>query len=504
VVEASERWRKERQPMKPLLTNWLGDGSAASARKRFADAGIPTFETPDAAVTGFMQLVRYKRAQDELMRTPPSLPGGLNFDRAHAHAILATALREGRKVLSEVESKALLSSYGVPVVRTEIAADPAAAEAIAADILAHHDACVVKILSDDISHKSDVGGVRLAIKTPREAEEAARTMLEKIRAARPGAKIRGFTIQPMVVRPHAHELIVGVTDDATVGPLLMFGAGGTSVEVVADTAHALPPLDLQLATQLIQETRISRLLAGYRDRPRANMDAIAEALVRISYLVTDNPEIRELDVNPLLADEKGCVALDARMRIADPVAEPRHPMSIRPYPVEWEKEEDAGELGCVLLRPIRPEDEALYPAFFERTTRDDVRLRFFTAGPDLSHKLLARLTQVDYAREMAFVALSRKDGALLGIARMIAEPDYVRAEFAVIVRSDVKGKGLGWRLMQHLIAYARAEGLQEIRGQVLADNTTMLSMCSKLGFEIEPSESDAGSHLVRLRIAAGT
>jgi acetyltransferase len=501
VVEANARWREVRKPAKPLLTNWLGDGSASAGRKRFAAAGIPTFETPDSAVTGFMQLVRYKRAQDELMRTPPSLPGGLNFDRERAHSILANALREGREVLSEVESKALLASYGVPVVRTETAADPEAVEAIAADILAVNSACVVKILSDDISHKSDVGGVRLAIKTPQEAGEAARTMLQKVSAARPGARIRGFTVQAMVVRPHPHELIVGVTDDATVGPLLMFGAGGTAVEVVADTANALPPLDMQLAKQLINETHISRLLAGYRDRPAANIDAIAEALVRISYLVTDNPEIRELDVNPLLADEKGCIALDARMRIADPVAEPRHPMSIRPYPVEWEKEDDVGEVGRVLVRPIRPEDESLYSTFFERTTPEDVRLRFFTSRPDLSHRLLARLTQVDYAREMAFVAISRNDGALLGVARLTAEPDYHRAEFAVLVRSDVKGKGLGWRLMQTLISYARSEGLQEIYGQVLTGNTTMLSMCSKLGFEVVPSESDAGMRIVRLRLA---
>ena len=217
VVESHERQRAAHKRAKPLLTNWLGDGAAAASRKRFANAGIPTFETPDGAVCGFMQLVHYKRAQDELMQTPPSLPGGLHFDRERANAIIAAALRAGRKVLSEVEAKGLLASYGVPVVRTEtVAADPAAVEAVASDILAHDDACVLKILSDDISHKSDVGGVRLAIKTPQEAADAARTMLAKVHAALPKASIRGFTIQPMIVRPHAHELIVGMSDDATV------------------------------------------------------------------------------------------------------------------------------------------------------------------------------------------------------------------------------------------------------------------------------------------------
>jgi len=504
VVEVNERRAAPLQRSKPLLTNWLGDGAAAASRKRFAGAGVPTFETPDAAICGFMQLVRYRRAQDELMQTPPSLPGGLHFERERARAIIAAALQSGRKVLSEVEAKRLLASYGVPVVRTEIAADPAAVEAIAADILRREDACVLKILSDDISHKSDVGGVRLAIKTPQEAAEAALTMLAKVREALPSASIRGFTLQPMIVRPNAHELIIGMSDDATVGPLMMFGAGGTAVEVIADTAHALPPLDLKLAGRLIDETRISRLLAGYRDRPRAAVGALAQALVRVSYLVTDHPEIHELDINPLLVDEHGCIALDARVRVADPAVEPRHPMTVRPYPVQWEAMGTVGDIGRVLMRPIRPEDEALYARFFERMSPEDVRMRFFTARPDLSHKFLARMTQVDYAREMAFVALSASEGELLGIARLIAEPDYVRAEFAILVRSDLKGKGLGWTLMQHLIAYARAEGLQEIHGQVLAGNVTMLKLCRELGFAIETTEADIGLRLVRLKMGAAS
>jgi acetyltransferase len=325
-------------------------------------------------------------------------------------------------------------------------------------------------------------------------------MLSTVAAALPKARIRGFTVQPMVVRPNAHELIVGMTDDATVGPLMMFGAGGTAVEVIADTAHALPPLDMKLADQLIAETRVSRLLAGYRDRPRADIGAIVQVLVRVSYVITNHPEIRELDINPLLADERGCIALDARVRVADATAEPRHPMSVRPYPVEWEREETLEDLGDIVLRPIRPEDEELYPGFFEHMSPEDVRMRFFTARPDLSHKFLARMTQVDYAREMAFIALSMATDELLGIARLIAEPDYLRVEFAILVRSDLKGKGLGWRLMQHLIAYARAEGLHEICGQVLATNATMLNMCSELGFEIQVPEDDIGLRHVRLRL----
>jgi acetyltransferase len=280
----------------------------------------------------------------------------------------------------------------------------------------------------------------------------------------------------------------------------MFGAGGTAVEVVRDTAHALPPLDLKLARDLMRQTRVWHLLRGYRDRPAAAIDAIAEALVRLSYLVARHPEIREIDINPLLADEKGVIALDARVRVADAAAEPRVPMAIRPYPAEWAADVAVAGLGPIQLRPIRPEDERLYADFFAKVTLEDQRLRFFTAAPSLSHRFLAQLTQIDYAREMAFVAIAMDSGALLGVARMIADPDYSKAEYAILVRSDLKGKGLGWRLMQHLIAYARAEKLEQLNGAVLADNTSMLQMCRELGFVVEAEPGDAGVRRVRLQL----
>jgi acetyltransferase len=502
VVAADAKRKQVRGTSKPVLTNWLGDAEAESSRALFTKAGIPTFDTPDAAVNGFMQLVRYKRAQDELLQTPPSLPGGLEFDRERADAIIAAALREKRSILSEVEAKALLAAYGVPVVRTEVAADVDRVEALAAEILKSAPACVVKILSDDITHKSDVGGVRLALKTAQEARQAAVEMLAKVHDLKPDARIKGFTVQPMVKRPHARELIVGMSVDATVGPLMMFGAGGTAVEAIADTANALPPLDLKLARRLMQETRIHRLLQAYRDEPAADLSAIALTLVRVSYLVAAHEAIRELDINPLLADEQGCVALDARVRVADPVGSPRKPMANRPYPVEWETRDELPGIGEILLRPVRPEDEGLFKVLYSDMTPEDLRMRFFTAKPDLSFKYLARMTQIDYAREMAFVAIAAKDGKLLGVSRLVADPDYTRAEYGVVVRSDLKARGLGWRLMQHLIAYARAENLSELYGQVLATNTTMLKMCSELGFRIEADPEDAGLRNVYLVLDA--
>ena len=488
---------------KPVLTNWLGEAAAMESRRRFAAASIPTFDGPADAVEGFMRLVSYRRSQSELMRTPPMAPERMRIecDTARASDIIRDALARNRKMLSEWESKSVFRCYGIPVTDITIARDPDAVADEARRILAHAKACVIKILSEDITHKSDVGGVRLGLRTPEEAREAARAMLADVARHRPDAKLDGFVIEEMIDRPGAHELIVGMSEDATFGPTIMFGAGGTSVEVVQDTAEALPPLDHLLARDMIRETRISRLLKGYRNRPPADRDAIADVLVRVSSLVTNHPEIRELDINPLLADEKGCIAVDGRMRVEDERKSPRRPLAIRPYPAEWETERHLKRLGNLRVRPIQPQDEPLYEDFFAHVTPEDSHMRFFTMKPDRSHRFVARLTQIDYAREMAFVALSEPGGDLLGVSRLSADPDYTRAEFAVLVRSDLKGVGLGWLLMRHLIAYARDEGLKQLFGEALSSNTTVLEMCRGLGFRIEAVPSDATLRNVTLDLA---
>lgn len=495
-----ETWRTAR-PGKPLFTNWLGEGGVAEARRLFNEAGIATFRTPGAAVRGFMQLVRHGRAQDELMRTPPAIANDGAPDEAAARHIIESALRQGRTILSELEGKALVAAYGVPVVPSVKAGSPDEARDIARALIATHGAVALKILSDDISHKSDVGGVRLDLATPEAVHSAAIDMLARIGTLLPGARIDGFTVSAMIRRSRAHELIAGVSVDATFGPLVMFGAGGTAVEVLADTSLALPPLDLQLARDLIGRTRISRLLAGYRDRKAADIDGAATALVKLSALACRHPEIREIDINPLIADEHGVIALDARVRIASEATEPRTPMAIKPYPAAWEKRAEVAGFGTVLLRPIRPEDEVLYEAFLARVSAEDLRLRLFAPQKTLSHKFLARLTQIDYAREMAFVALSEPTGELLGVSRFVADPDYVHAEYAVIVRSDLKGRGIGWTLMSHLIDYARATGISEIFGSVLTVNTGMLGMCRELGFRIEHDPEDLAVRHVTLDLS---
>jgi acetyltransferase len=492
-------WRASRSP-KALVTNWLGEEAAGEARTVFARERIPTFETPGEAVRGYMQLVRHARAQDELMRTPPAL-GEMPADAALVDKVIAEALQAGRTILSEAEGKQLMAAYGVPVVPSLVARTPAEASETAAGLLRQHPSVVLKILSDDITHKSDVSGVILDLATAEAVEAAAQAMLARIRAARPTARLTGFTLSPMIKRRQAHELLVGVSVDATFGPLVMFGAGGTSVEVVADTSLALPPLDLELARQLITRTRVCRLLLGYRDRKPADMDAIARVLVAVGSLVCQHPQIREIDINPLLADDTGVIALDARVVIADQRTNPRTPMAIKPYPAAWERTLELAEHGRVRVRPIKPEDERLYEAFLAKVTPTDLRMRLFAPQKELSHSFLARLTQIDYAREMAFVMLDGQSGELLGVSRMIADPDNERAEYAVMVRSDLKGRGLGWALMQQLIEYARAAGTAEIFGTVLAENTGMLQMCRQLGFTVAPDPEDLTVRKVVLRLA---
>jgi acetyltransferase len=500
IVGAVDRHRSTSRANKPVITNWLGEEASRGARELFAASDIASFATPAAAIDGFMDLVRHARAQDELMRTPPSLPEDLDLDTAAASATIAAAIAAGRRRLSEVEAMQLLGAYGIAAVPTEVASDADAVGELAARLIAAHGACVVKILSDDIVHKSDIGGVRLGLERPAEAKQAALDMLARARRLLPAARIQGFTLQPMVRRKDAHELILGMSVDPTFGPLLLFGAGGTAVEVMHDTAHALPPLDLNLAQDLMRQTRVWRLLQGYRGRRPAAIGKIAEALVRLGYIACRHPEVRELDINPLLADEDGVIALDARVAVArEP---PRVALAIRPYPSQWRMETHIEGLGALRIRPIRPEDEALYTEFTAHVTPEDRRLRFFTAAPDLSHRFLARLTQIDYAREMAFVAIAADGGALLGVARLVADPDYVAGEYAILVRSDLKGRGLGWTLMQHLIAYARAEGLAQLYGYVLAGNTMMLQMCRSLGFAVRPEPDGGEVRRVVLQLAS--
>jgi len=489
---------------KPVIAAWLSRSTAAEVRPLFREAKIPDFETPGAAIRGLMQLVRYSKAQAELMQTPPALPSDLHFDEAAVNEEIGRVLQEGRTQMTEPESKAVLGAYGIPVVPALVAATPEEARDAASTLLASHPSIVVKILSRDLTHKSDIGGVRLDITSAEEAARVTRDMLANIKAIRQDAKLQGVTIQPMIRRPDAYELILGLTTDPTFGPVILFGAGGTGVEAIGDTAMALTPLDLKLASDLIASTRIYKLLKGFRDRPPVDLDGLALCLVRLSSLAINHRAIRELDINPLFADEKGLIAVDARIRVEDPAKHPASPPAIRPYPVQWETQLQLRDGQQIFVRPIRPDDERFYTDFMKRVTPDDIKLRLFMPMRQFSHEFLARLTQIDYAREMAFVALTPHSAGqeMLGVARLIADPDYEKAEYAILVRSDLKGQGLGWALMRHLIEYARSEGLKSLHGGVLHENAIMLQMCRGLGFNVEPDPDDLALYSVSLNLAS--
>ncbi len=378
----------------------------------------------------------------------------------------------------------MLAAYNIPVVPTEVVTSPEEAARAAAAI---GRPVALKILSPEISHKSDIGGVMLGLSDPWKVHEAARAMLENVKAARPDARIEGLTVQPMADTRGALELILGIAQDVLFGPVILFGHGGTAVEVLRDQALALPPLNLHLAHELMRGTRIFRLLQGYRDRPPAALDAIALTLVKLAQMAAELDHIAELDINPLLADAKGVLALDARIRVAEPARRGTDRFAIRPYPKELERSLTLASGREVLLRPIRPEDAPALGRLVElHTTPEDRRLRFFSVIRTLSPELCARLTQIDYDREMALVAVDPQlpeDDPFCGIVRLAADPDRERAEYAVLVRSDLKGQGLGRALMQALIDYATAQGIGELYGSVLSENVTMLDLAERLGFQ---------------------
>lgn len=500
VVDAAIA-RKDIVANKPVMTCWLGDPAVREARAIFEQHKLPSFESTSEAITGFMQLVEHARSQSEMMRAPSVATDRHDYDARSADEEIQKILKSGRAVASALEAKAILAAYGIPTDRAVLARTTAEVRASAADILKTNAACVVKISSPDITHKSDVGGVRLNLESAAEAEAAAVEMLAGITAKLPSARLEGFTIEPMIRRPDALETIVGMSIDATFGPMLLFGAGGVAVEVLRDSALALPPLDMQLARQMIDGTRISRLLKGYRDHAPADIDAIADTLVRLSDLIISHPEIRELDINPLLVDKDGVIAIDARMKLADEQKSPRMPLAIRPYPAHLSRELTVEPFGKIIIRPIRPDDELLYERFFSSISEEDVRRRFFTGRRAFPHEFLATLTQIDYAREMAFVAIDVVRQELLGVSRLVLEPDLTRGEYGILVRSDVQGKGLGWRLMTVLLDYARQENVDEIMGLVHASNTHMIEMATRLGFETHPFAGDAAIREVVWRSA---
>lgn len=479
---------------KPVLTCWLGEHTAREGRRILQDAGLASFETPADAAKAASYLSDWSKAQKALGRVPSSRSEDAFLDKEAVLAVLRQAGTEGRRMLTEPEAKTVIGACGICVPETVIARSQDEARVAAKRLLEKGGQVAVKLLSKAVSHKSDVGGVVLGLETADAAADAALAITERVRRLRRDADVQGFAVQPMVVRRHAQELILGMSRDPVFGPVILFGAGGVAVEIMNDTAVALPPMDDVLAGDLIERTRIGRLLAGFRDREPADRASLSAALNGLSQLIVDFPCIEAVDINPLLADAAGSIALDARIEI-DPARVdepgPNPSLVIRPYPAGWEKEITAGD-DRFLVRPIKPADVALYPAFMDRVSSEDIRLRFLAPRRHFSDEMLKRLTQLDYDRDIAFVALQADTGALAAVGRLSCDPDRTWAEYALLVRSDMQGRGLGWMLLHHMLGYARSEGLRRIEGIVLAENQRMLAMCRGFGFRLERHPEEQG------------
>nr|WP_282449058.1 GNAT family N-acetyltransferase [Roseibium sp. CAU 1639] len=502
VIDAGLADRRRTGRRKALVAGLIGgDGTVRAA---LSDAKIPNYASPAEAARSLMHLAHDAQAREFLMAVPPSLPSSFFPDAAGARAIVEAALAENRTWLSPAEVVAVLKAYDLPVMSTAMAASPEDAAELSRPFFNEARHCVAKLISPDLPFKSRIDGVRLGLQDPEAVRQAAEELIAKTRRDYPEARIAGISVHPMLEDRHGLELYMGVAETPEFGPVLVFGHGGTSIEESVDIALELPPLDMNLAEALIGRTRIARLLNGGPARPALDRTALAEALVKLSQITIDLPEIQELDINPIVSLPSGLIALDARMTLCRPEKRPGRTgssrLAIAPYPQEWEQKLALKGGRDVFVRPVRPEDEDLFKSFFEAVTPEDLRLRFFAPVRDFSHRFLSRLTQLDYARAIAFAAIDPETGSLLGVVRLHADPDHQTGEYAVMVRSDLKGLGLGWALMELIIRYAKADGIEEIKGEVLKENTSMISMCQALGFKVGTSPDDPGIALVTLRV----
>ena len=477
---------------KNIFACWMGDASVQDGRAQLIAAKVPDYETPERAVRAFMYLVRYRQSQDLLLETPAAVAPSPQIDVARARGIVRQALDDKREWLDPAEVAAFFSCYGIPFVRTEAVADVKAAAQSAAKIKAP---VALKIRSRDIIHKSDAGGVALDLAGAAEVEAAAKAMNDKIARNLPKARREGFIVQEMIRRPGAYELIAGVTSDPTFGPVILFGHGGTAVEIIRDKSLELPPLNTALARAQIERTRIAALLKGYRDRPAADIDGAVNVLVQLSRIVADHAEVTELDINPLLCDAQGVIAVDGRIRVRATSEPAQARLAIQPYPQRFETSIRLPDGETFAVRPIRPEDEPALRRFAEEIDDRDLWHPFFAPLRPRTHETAARLSQIDYDREMTLVAW---DGdRVCGLARSTADPDFDESECAAIIRSDLREKGLATRLLERLLSVIAAQGIRKATMVYPTSLDKISAIAGELGFEPTRTLADKSIHSVK-------
>jgi acetyltransferase len=477
---------------KPVMTSWMGGTQISEARKLLTESRIPDFGTLENAVDAFSYLARYNRNQRLLLQTPSRLSSQMEPpDSEGARLIIEGVLTEQRKILTEPESMAVLNAFRIPTVRNAVARSANEALIIAESI---GFPIAMKVLSNDISHKSDAGGVRLNVNSAHEVRGAYRQMIDQVLQKVPGANIEGVTVEKMYRSSNGRELMVGIIRDPVFGPVISFGSGGTAVEVMGDSAISLPPLNHRLARDLIRRTKVSKLLGEFRNMPAVDIDGLIEVLLGVSGMACELPWIQEMDINPLIIDENGIVAVDARIVVdyPKPSTDPYNHLAIHPYPAHLVKQVQLNDGTDIVIRPIRPEDAEIEAEFIRGLSKESKYFRFMNSVQELSQEMLVRFTQIDYHNEMALVAVksSGNHEEQIGVARYTTNLDKKSCEFALVVSDQWRGRGIAHHLMRRLMQIARDRGLERIEGQVLGNNVKMLQLMKALNFQIANDPDD--------------
>ncbi|MBN2543143.1 GNAT family N-acetyltransferase [bacterium] len=472
---------------KPLLAAWLGGQSMQEGIQILNDAGVPTYTTPEDAIMAFMTLVNYSRNLESLYQTPKDIPVKFSLDRGKLRAHFEEIIRNQGSILTEELSKSFLEAYGVPCTKTLTATS--AENAIATAEKTGYPV-VMKIWSPDITHKTEAGGIALGLESAEEVREAYERIMQKAREYDPEADIKGVTIQPMVYYKNSLELILGIKKDPVFGTAILAGAGGTTAELYKDRALGFPPLNEHLARMMLQQLKIYPLITGYRNRPPLNLEKLLEILMRLSYLAADYPEITELDINPLLVSEEEVIALDARIVIDTELVgkdiKPYSHLALRPYPEEYVHTAELPDGTEVTLRPIKPEDEPMWFELLGSCSKESLYARFRYFFHWKTHEVASRYCFIDYDREVAIVAELNEVGErkLLGVGRMIADPDHDNVEYAILISDKYQNKGLGSIITNYCMEIAREWGLKRIVAQTTSDNKRMVAVFKKLGFDV--------------------
>jgi acetyltransferase len=486
---------------KPVLTCWMGEQQVEAANKLFSRHHVPTFPNPESCVEAFSYLASYYQNQKLLMQVPGPLVAHKESDIEGARLIIDSVLAEKRNILSITESKALLHAFNIPVTQSIVCNSPNNA-LVAAESLGFPVA--MKIYSKDITHKTDVGGIRLNISNAHAVRSTFHDIIDEVKNKYPDSDIEGVTIEPMYSPDHARELLIGVISDPVFGPVITFGSGGIHVEILRDRAVSLPPLNNLLIEKMISQTHVSNMLGTFRNMPAVNMEALVQVLCYVSELVCELPEIKELDINPLIADQNGVMALDARIVVAHPAPSLDHyqHMAIHPYPTHLVSSHQLADGTNIKIRPIRPEDATIEQSFVRGLSDRSRYFRFMQGLNELTQEMLIRFTQLDYNRELALIAILEEDGKEieLGVSRYVMNPDGDSCEFALVVADKWQNKGIGTRLMNVLMDAAQQRGIRRMESEILANNNPMLKLISGLGFDIKICPDDSGIRLAGKRL----